>query len=96
MMKMHKMKKICKKFDKEVKPEVILNNFNTMLGHRVGRMLASVFHYDPNFEGKGLGSSGSFSTSGSGFRLNLTIVTLNKLRIDYAMALDARRKAHCA
>ena len=48
---MTKMKKICKKFDKEVKPEVILNNFNTMLGHRVGRMLASVFHYDPNFEG---------------------------------------------
>jgi len=49
---MTKMKKRCKKFDKEVKPEVILNNFNTMLGHRVGRMLASVFHYDPDFEGR--------------------------------------------
>jgi ribosome production factor 1 len=46
------MKKKCKKFDKDVKPEVILNNFNTMLGHRVGRMLASLFHYDPNFEGR--------------------------------------------
>merc|ERR1719167_776775 len=44
---MTKMKKRCKKFDKEVKPEVILNNFNTMLGHRVGRMLASVFSLRP-------------------------------------------------
>merc|ERR1712228_411259 len=49
---MTKMKKRCKKFDKDVKPEVILNNFNTMLGHRVGRMLASIFHYDPDFEGR--------------------------------------------
>merc|ERR1719219_2127900 len=49
---MKKKCKICKKFDKEVKPEVILNNFNTMLGHRVGRMLASIFHYDPDFEGR--------------------------------------------
>jgi len=49
---MTKMKRRCKKFDKDVKPEVILNNFNTMLGHRVGRMLASIFHYDPNFEGR--------------------------------------------
>ena len=49
---MTKMKRICKKFDKDIKPEVILNNFNTMLGHRVGRMLASIFHYDPDFEGE--------------------------------------------
>jgi len=49
---MTKMKRICKKFDKDIKPEVILNNFNTMLGHRVGRMLASIFHYDPDFEGR--------------------------------------------
>ena len=53
------MKKRCKKFDKEVKPEVILNNFNTMLGHRVGRMLASVFHYDPDFEGLGVETFGN-------------------------------------
>ncbi len=34
------------------KPEVILNNFNTRLGHRVGRMLAALFHQDPNFKGR--------------------------------------------
>jgi len=34
------------------RPEVVLNNFNTMLGHRVGRMLASLFHYDPEFKGR--------------------------------------------
>eukprot|EP00457_Paulinella_chromatophora_P011156 gb/GEZN01011284.1/.p1 GENE.gb/GEZN01011284.1/~~gb/GEZN01011284.1/.p1 ORF type:complete len:358 (+),score=51.75 gb/GEZN01011284.1/:90-1076(+) len=33
-------------------PEVILNNFNTRLGHRVGRMLASLFHQEPNFTGR--------------------------------------------
>lgn len=46
------MKKVSKKFDKDIKPEVIMNNFNTMLGHRVGRMMASIFHYDPDFVGK--------------------------------------------
>ena len=27
----------------DVHPELILNNFDTMLGHRMGRMLASLF-----------------------------------------------------
>lgn len=34
------------------KPEVMLNNFNTRLGHRVGRMLGSLFHQEPNFKGR--------------------------------------------
>ncbi|XP_037069300.1 ribosome production factor 1-like [Pollicipes pollicipes] len=34
------------------RPEVVLNNFTTMLGHRVGRMLASLFHFDPEFKGR--------------------------------------------
>ncbi len=34
------------------RPEVILTNFTTRLGHTVGRMLASLFHYDPQFQGK--------------------------------------------
>lgn len=34
------------------RPEVILNNFTTRLGHGIGRMLASLFHYDPQFQGK--------------------------------------------
>ena len=29
-------------------PELILNNFDTMLGHRIGRMLASLFPQIPN------------------------------------------------
>ncbi|XP_060572975.1 ribosome production factor 1-like [Ruditapes philippinarum] len=33
-------------------PEVILNNFNTRLGTSVGRMLASVFPHDPEFQGR--------------------------------------------
>jgi len=33
-------------------PELILNNFNTRLGHTVGRMLASLFPYKPNFKGR--------------------------------------------
>ncbi|XP_013404253.1 ribosome production factor 1 [Lingula anatina] len=33
-------------------PEVILNNFNTRLGHSVGRMLASLFPHDPEFHGR--------------------------------------------
>lgn len=34
------------------KPEVILNNFNTRLGHSVGRCLAALFPYDPQFQGR--------------------------------------------
>nr|CAG4644960.1 EOG090X09U6 [Leptodora kindtii] len=34
------------------RPEVILNNFQTRLGQAVGRMLASLFHYDPQFKGR--------------------------------------------
>jgi ribosome production factor 1 len=33
-------------------PEVILNNFKTRLGRRVGRMLASLFYQKPDFEGR--------------------------------------------
>ncbi|KAJ8305705.1 hypothetical protein KUTeg_016250, partial [Tegillarca granosa] len=31
------------------KPEIILNNFNTRLGHSVGRMFASLFPHDPQY-----------------------------------------------
>lgn len=34
------------------RPEVILNNFKTRLGHSVGRMLGSLFHMDPEFRGR--------------------------------------------
>lgn len=34
------------------KPELVLNNFDTRLGHRVGRMFASLFHQDPTFKGR--------------------------------------------
>nr|CAG4648076.1 EOG090X09U6 [Moina brachiata]SVE93134.1 EOG090X09U6 [Moina brachiata] len=34
------------------RPEVILNNFTTRLGQTVSRMLASLFHYDPQFKGR--------------------------------------------
>ncbi|KAK3602382.1 hypothetical protein CHS0354_026270 [Potamilus streckersoni] len=33
-------------------PEIILNNFNTRLGHSVGRMLACLFPHDPEFHGR--------------------------------------------
>ncbi|CDW75412.1 ribosome production factor 1 [Stylonychia lemnae] len=33
-------------------PELILNNFDTMLGHRIGRMLASMYPQSPNFHGR--------------------------------------------
>lgn len=33
-------------------PEVILNNFSTALGARVGRMLGSLFPHNPNFVGR--------------------------------------------
>eukprot|EP00271_Cylindrocystis_brebissonii_P008463 TRINITY_DN22799_c0_g1_i1.p1 TRINITY_DN22799_c0_g1~~TRINITY_DN22799_c0_g1_i1.p1 ORF type:complete len:334 (+),score=58.43 TRINITY_DN22799_c0_g1_i1:254-1255(+) len=34
------------------RPEIILNNFTTRLGHRVGRLLASLFPQDPQFRGR--------------------------------------------
>ncbi|KAJ3219162.1 Ribosome production factor 1 [Dinochytrium kinnereticum] len=34
------------------KPELILNHFNTRLGHSVGRMLASLFPQVPEFKGR--------------------------------------------
>ncbi|RHY12460.1 hypothetical protein DYB38_000737 [Aphanomyces astaci] len=33
-------------------PEVILNNFNTRLGHRIGRFLGSFFEHKPDFVGR--------------------------------------------
>lgn len=34
------------------RPEVVLNNFTTRLGLTVGRMLGSLFHYNPEFQGR--------------------------------------------
>ncbi|XP_050096429.1 probable ribosome production factor 1 [Anopheles aquasalis] len=34
------------------RPEVILNNFTTRLGLTIGRMLGSLFHYEPEFRGR--------------------------------------------
>lgn len=34
------------------KPEIILNNFNTRLGHTVARLFAALFPYDPQFKGR--------------------------------------------
>jgi len=34
------------------RPEVILNNFTTRLGHGIARMLAALFHYEPQFTGQ--------------------------------------------
>lgn len=34
------------------RPEVILTNFTTRLGTSIGRMLGSIFHYDPQFRGR--------------------------------------------
>jgi ribosome production factor 1 len=33
-------------------PEIILNNFHTRLGHRVGRLLGSLFPHQPEFVGR--------------------------------------------
>jgi len=33
-------------------PELILNNFNTRLGHRVGRFLGGCYPHDPEFKGR--------------------------------------------
>jgi len=49
------------KFCKEIKrsgeltdhqPELILNNFNTRVGHSVGRLLAALYPHDPQFHGR--------------------------------------------
>lgn len=34
------------------RPEVVLTNFSTRLGHQVGRMLGAIFHYEPQFKGR--------------------------------------------
>lgn len=34
------------------RPEVILNNFSTRLGHSVARLLAALFPHDPQFQGR--------------------------------------------
>ncbi|KAF5736712.1 maternal effect embryo arrest 49-1 protein [Tripterygium wilfordii] len=34
------------------KPELVLNNFTTRLGHRLGRLIMSLFPQDPNFRGR--------------------------------------------
>ncbi|ELU05194.1 hypothetical protein CAPTEDRAFT_20161 [Capitella teleta] len=44
------LKRVGKKSDHM--PEVILNNFSTRLGHTIGRILASVFPHDPQFQGR--------------------------------------------
>nr|SVE75257.1 EOG090X09U6 [Daphnia dolichocephala] len=46
-----KHKNLIKEFTAH-RPEVILNNFQTRLGQAVSRMLASLFHYDPQFRGR--------------------------------------------
>lgn len=33
-------------------PELILNRFNTRLGHRIGRFLGSFFPHAPEFQGR--------------------------------------------
>lgn len=35
-----------------VRPEIILNNFNTRIGVRVGRLLAALFPHDPQYKGR--------------------------------------------
>jgi len=34
------------------RPELVLNNFSTRLGNRIGRMFASLFNQDPEFRGR--------------------------------------------
>ncbi|KAA8515732.1 hypothetical protein F0562_018657 [Nyssa sinensis] len=34
------------------KPELVLTNFTTRLGHRIGRLIQSLFPQDPNFHGR--------------------------------------------
>ncbi|PIO59421.1 hypothetical protein TELCIR_19117, partial [Teladorsagia circumcincta] len=33
-------------------PEIVLNNFNTRLGHSIARMFACLFPHDPKFTGR--------------------------------------------
>jgi len=33
-------------------PEIILNRFSTRLGHRIGRLLGSMYSHDPEFQGR--------------------------------------------
>ena len=33
-------------------PEIILNNFTTRLGHRIGRFLGSLYPHEPEFKGR--------------------------------------------
>jgi len=35
-----------------IRPEIILNNFNTRIGIRVGRLLAALFPHDPQYKGR--------------------------------------------
>ncbi|KAG8468021.1 hypothetical protein KFE25_007073 [Diacronema lutheri] len=34
------------------RPELVLNNFGTRLGHRIGRLFGSLFPHDPQFHGR--------------------------------------------
>lgn len=47
----NELRKSHKEFTKH-RPEVILTNFTTRLGFSIGRMLGSLFHYDPEFRGR--------------------------------------------
>ncbi|XP_022909168.1 probable ribosome production factor 1 [Onthophagus taurus] len=50
-----KITKDLKKSHKDItihRPEVIINNFSTRLGHTIGRMLGALFHYDAEFVGR--------------------------------------------
>jgi len=50
-----KLTKHIKRDWKEItshRPEIILTNFTTRLGQGVARMLAALFHYDPQFKGR--------------------------------------------
>ncbi|XP_033111035.1 ribosome production factor 1-like [Anneissia japonica] len=49
-----KLRKEIKNFSTPTdhKPELVLNNFNTRLGHTVGRLIASLFPHDPEFVGR--------------------------------------------
>lgn len=50
-----KLTKELRKTHKDInshRPEVVLNNFGTRLGLRIGRMLGALFHHDPEFKGR--------------------------------------------
>ena len=46
------------------RPELILNHFSTRLGHRLGRMLATLFPHDPQFKGRQARRSGRPTRAG--------------------------------